>query len=116
MPRIINHNGELFRIHETENRIEYSANDGRTWTTRYIGHTIGKFIQLVHFSDRLIVCTSKGLFQSTNRGRGWTPLYTGKIIGVIKSIQENGKQLLATTTKGLFYSSDGGHVWFPKMG
>lgn len=113
MPRTINHNGELFRIDEVNNRIEYSANDGHTWTTRYIGRTIGRFIQLINFGNRLIACTSNGLYQSTNRGRSWTPLYTGKIIGTIIYIKENGKQLFATTSKGLFISADGGRIWTP---
>ncbi len=115
MPRIANHNGELFRINTEINAIEYSANDGRTWTTRYISNTIGRFIQIIDFNDKLYACTSKGLYQSSNRGRNWTPVYTGKLIGVFDSIYEMGEALWAKTNKGLFFSNDGGKVWLPKL-
>ena len=115
MTDFVHYDGELFRINEEVNGIEYSANEGRTWTIRYFGNSIGRFIQLAKFGDRLLVCTTQGVFQSTTRARNWTPLYTGKLIGAFESLKEIGKKLVAKTSKGMVYSNDGGELWMPML-
>lgn len=115
MLHTVNHKGELFRINSDLNAIEYSANEGRTWTTRYIGNTIGKFIDIINYRNNIYACTSTGLYKSQNRGRSWIAVYTGRWIGMFYSLQELGESLIANTTKGLFYSNDGGEVWMPKL-
>lgn len=73
MPIMINRGKEMLRISPKNNKsLEYSTNQGRTWTIRYMGSPVtGSFIDLMEDGKELLATTDKGLFYSTNDGRGW---------------------------------------------
>lgn len=73
MSQMINLGDELLRISPKDNRkLEYSVNDGRTWSTRYHGsNSVGEFEDLMDNGDEILANTEKGLFYSKNEGRMW---------------------------------------------
>lgn len=111
MPQMINYGSELIRINTSKGRIEYSTNNGSTWSSRYTGTSAGTFIDLLEYGKEIIACTSKGIYYSTNKGSTWSSRYTGSSAGNFSSIQDNGKELLASTSKGLYYSTNKGSTW-----
>lgn len=111
MAKMIHYGSEMLRINEEKGRIEYSTNDGRTWSSRYTGSSAGEFFDLCPYGDELLAVTSKGIYYSTNAGRTWSARYTGSSAGEIESLKDNGSELLATTSKGLYYSKNEGRTW-----
>ncbi|AHF91383.1 hypothetical protein OPIT5_15320 [Opitutaceae bacterium TAV5] len=72
MGTMIHRGRELIRINpDNEQKLEYSANDGRTWVTRYSSAICGDFEELLDNGKEILATTSKGLFFSTNDGRTW---------------------------------------------
>jgi hypothetical protein len=73
MGQMINRGKELIRINPSnKNKIEYSTNDGRSWTTRYSSSSCGDFSELNDNGKEILGTTSKGLYYSTNDCRSWT--------------------------------------------
>ena len=64
---------ELIRISlKDAQKIEYSANDGRSWNARYSGgSSTGSFQDLTDNGKEILGQTTKGLYYSTNDGRSW---------------------------------------------
>jgi hypothetical protein len=71
MGQMINRGKELIRINSSNNKIEYSTNDGRSWNTRYSGSSYGTFSDLIDNGKEILGTTSKGLYYSTSDGRSW---------------------------------------------
>jgi len=72
MSQMINRGKELIRISpKASNKLEYSINDGKTWTVRYSGTSCGNFQDLTDNGREILAQTSKGLYYSTNEGRVW---------------------------------------------
>jgi hypothetical protein len=73
MSQIIQRGRELIRIcPANKNKIEYSTNDGRVWSTRFSGSSHGDFTDLTENGKEILGLTNKGLYYSTNEGRTWT--------------------------------------------
>ena len=73
MAEIINKGNELIRINPTKrNKLEYSKNDGRSWSTRYSGTSCGDFSDLTDNGKEILGITFKGLYYSRNDGRSWS--------------------------------------------
>lgn len=73
MSKILNLGKELLRINPNNpQRIEYSTNDGRSWTNRYQSSFCGNFEDLTDNVKEIIATTDKGLYYSTNDGRSWS--------------------------------------------
>ena len=69
---MINLGKELLRISPKDSKkLEYSSNDGRSWSTRYMGGTAGRFEDLVDNGKELLATTDKGVYYSKNDGRSW---------------------------------------------
>jgi len=72
MGLMVNRGKELIRISPKQpNRIEYSTNDGRSWSTRSSTNSYGDFIDLTDNGKELVAQTSKGFYFSKNEGRTW---------------------------------------------
>lgn len=72
MPTMVSSGRELICISQKDaHHLDYSTNDGRTWTPRFTGTTYGDFLTLVNGGKELLAQTSKGLYYSTNEGRTW---------------------------------------------
>jgi len=54
------------------NKIEYSKNDGRSWSTRSSSSSYGDFTDLTDNGKEILGTTSKGLYYSRNDGRSWS--------------------------------------------
>ncbi len=64
---------EFIRIDPTnDNKIQYSTNDGRSWSSRYSSSSCGDFHDLNDNGKELLATTSKGLYYSKNDGRSWS--------------------------------------------
>ena len=74
MPIMINRGKEMLRISPKDSKkIEYSTNQGRTWTVRYNGSSsAGTFCDLMDAGKEILGTTDKGLYYSTNDGRTWS--------------------------------------------
>ena len=73
MAQMINRGKELIRINPTNrNKLEYSINDGRTWSQRYSGSSYGDLLELTDNGKEILMQTSKGLYYSINDGRTWS--------------------------------------------
>lgn len=114
MPQVINYGKEMIRIDTKRNVIQYSTNNGSSWSTRYSGSSAGVFSDLFPYGKEILACTSKGVYYSTNEGRSWSSRYTGSSCGTFISFAESGNKLFATTSKGLYYSSNQGRSWSKK--
>ena len=73
MPIMINRGKEMLRISPKDSKkLEYSANQGRSWIVRYSGSSnTGAFSDLMDAGKEILGTTDKGLFYSTNDGRSW---------------------------------------------
>ena len=73
IPFMINRGKEMLRISPKDSKkIEYSANQGRSWIVRYSGSSnTGAFSDLMDAGKEILGTTDKGLFYSTNDGRSW---------------------------------------------
>lgn len=74
MGQLIIKGKEILRINpKSTSKIEYSINDGRSWSNRYSGSsTTGDFSDLSDNGKEILGVTSKGLFYSKNDGRTWS--------------------------------------------
>ena len=117
MPQIIHSGGglfskgELLRINPSNNTIEVSTNEGRSWSPRCTNTSYGTFRDLLLVGREILAATSRGLYVSTNSARSFSPRCTNTSYGEFINLQEEGNTLLANTTKGLYYSTNGGRGW-----
>jgi len=74
MANMINRGKEFIRINPKDSkRLEYSINDGRSWSSRFGGGSnVGEFESLTENGNEILATTSKGLFYSKNDGRSWS--------------------------------------------
>ena len=114
MPQIIKSGGglfskgELLRINPSNNTIEVSTNEGRSWSPRCTNTSYGTFRDLLLVGREILAATSRGLYVSTNAARSFSPRCLNSSYGEFLNLQEDGNTLLANTTKGLYYSTNGG--------
>ena len=118
MPQIIKSGGglfskgELLRINPSNNAIEVSTNEGRSWSPRCTNASYGTFRDLLLVGREILAATSRGLYVSTNSARSFSPRCTNTAsYGDFINLQEEGNTLIANTTKGLYYSTNGGRGW-----
>lgn len=72
MSQLIIKDGEMIRINPKDNtKLEYSKNNGRTWSTRFSGSSIGAFHDLNDAGKEILAQTDKGLYFSKTNGRIW---------------------------------------------
>ena len=104
--------GELIRINPSNNTIEVSTNEGRSWSPRCTNTSYGTFRDLLLVGREILAATSRGLYVSTNSGRSFSPRCTNtSSYGDFINLQDEGNTLLANTSKGLYYSTNGGRSW-----
>lgn len=103
--------GELIRINPSNNTIEVSTNEGRSWSPRCTNTSYGTFRDLLPVGREILAATSRGLYVSTNSGRSFSPRCVNSSYGEFINLQDEGNTLLANTTKGLYYSTNGGRSW-----
>lgn len=73
MSQMIIKDGEMIRISPKDNKkLEYSTTNGRSWSTRFSGSSMGEFQDLNENGKELLAVTSKGLYYSTTKGRSWS--------------------------------------------
>ncbi len=73
MSQMIIKDGEMIRICPKDSKkLEYSTTNGRSWSTRFSGSSIGAFTDLVDGGKELLAKTEKGLYYSTTKGRSWS--------------------------------------------
>lgn len=113
MPKTINYGKEFIRVSPKDERhLEYSTNDGRSWTSRCTSNSYGQFIDLIAYGKEILAITSKGIYYSTNEGRSWTSRCTSTSYGTFEHfVSVDGKEFLAQTSKGLYYSKNEGRSW-----
>ena len=117
MPQIIKSGGgffskgELLRINSSNNTIEVSTNEGRSWSPRCTNTSYGTFRDLLPVGREILAVTSRGLYVSSNAARSFSPRCVNSSYGDFINLQEDGNTLLANTTKGLYYSTNGGRSW-----
>jgi hypothetical protein len=117
MPQIIKTRGglfshsELLRINVSQNTIESSNNDGRSWVPRCTNQSYGSYRDLLQMGREILAATSRGIFVSTNGARSFSPRCTNTSYGDFLNLQADGDQLLANTTRGLYYSRNAGRSW-----
>ena len=103
--------GELIRINPSNNTIEVSTNEGRSWSPRCTNTSYGTFRDLLPVGREILAVTSRGLYVSTNSARSFSPRCVNASYGDFLNLQDEGSTLLANTTKGLYYSTNGGRSW-----
>lgn len=103
--------GELIRINPSNNTIEVSTNEGRSWSPRCTNASYGTFRDLLPVGREILASTSRGLFVSTNAARSFSPRCVNTSYGEFINLQDEGSTLLANTSKGLYYSTNGGRSW-----
>ena len=117
MPQIIKtggglfSSGELIRINPSNNTIEVSTNEGRSWSPRCTNTSYGTFRDLLLVGREILAVTSRGLYVSTNSARSFSPRCVNTSYGDFLNLQDEGNTLLANTTRGLYYSTNGGRSW-----
>lgn len=117
MPQIIKTGGglfskeELLRINPSNNAIEVSTNEGRSWSPRCTNASYGTFRDLLLVGREILAATSRGLYVSTNAARSFSPRCVNTSYGDFLNLQDEGNTLLANTSKGLYYSTNGGRSW-----
>ena len=88
--------GELIRINPSNNTIEVSTNEGRSWSPRCTNASYGTFRDLLPVGREILAATSRCVNTS---------------YGEFINLQDEGSTLLANTSKGLYYSTNGGRSW-----
>ncbi len=111
MAQMIQVGKEMIRINPAKNNIEYSTNDGRSWSSRYTSSMYGTFMDLLLYGTEIFAITSKGVYYSSNEGRTWSSRCTSSMYGEFQTLMDGGNELLAQTTKGLYYSTNDGRTW-----
>ena len=65
--------GEMIRISPKDSKkLEYSTTNGRSWSTRFPGASMGAFLNLTDAGKEILAQTEKGLYYSTTKGRSWS--------------------------------------------
>ena len=74
MSTMLNLGKELLRISPKDSqKLEYSTNNGTTWSTRYSGSSsTGNFQDITDNGKEILGTTTKGLYYSTNKGTTWS--------------------------------------------
>lgn len=112
MPQMITYGSELIRINPSNNRIEFSTSNGRTWLTRFSGSSCGRFVDLLEYGNEIIALTDKGVYFSTSSGRTWLARCTSSDARKFTCLQDGGRELLAMTSDGhLYFSTSSGRTW-----
>jgi hypothetical protein len=111
---MINYKGKMYRIDHGSNKIQYSSNNGSSWSTKCSSSSYGDFKHLEEFDGKLYAATSKGVYYSSNDGSSWSSKCTSSSYGEFMSLSAQGDKLFADTSKGLYYSSNKGSSWSKK--
>ena len=111
MAQMIQAGKEMIRINPAKNSIEYSTNDGRSWSSRCTSSMYGTFMDLLLYGTEIFAITSKGVYYSSNEGRTWSSRCTSSMYGEFQTLMDGGNELLAQTSKGLYYSTNEGRTW-----
>ena len=70
MGMIVTHQDLLLRVNTQKNCIEYSKNDGKTWSKQgSVGSNGGDILDLLDNGSELLATTTKGLYYSKNQGK-----------------------------------------------
>jgi hypothetical protein len=73
MGQMIQRGKQLIRINPSnKNQIQYSTNNGSSWSLRYSGSSYGEFSDLIDNGKEVLGMTSKGTYYSTNDGSSWS--------------------------------------------
>lgn len=73
MSQMIIKDGEMIRISPKDSKkLEYSTTNGRSWSTRFQGASMGAFLDLTDAGKEILAQTEKGLYYSTTKGRSWS--------------------------------------------
>ena len=73
MSQMIIRGNEMIRICPSNStKLEYSTTNGRSWSTRFSGSSMGEIQDLNENGKELLAITSKGLYYSTTDGRSWS--------------------------------------------
>jgi hypothetical protein len=73
MSQMIIKDGQMIRISPKDSkRLEYSTTNGRSWSIRFSGASMGAFHDLTDAGKELLAQTDKGLYYSTTKGRSWS--------------------------------------------
>ena len=73
MAQMIIRGKEMIRISPKDSKkLEYSTTNGRSWSTRFSGSSMGEIQDLNENGKELLAITSKGLYYSTTDGRSWS--------------------------------------------
>ena len=94
--------GEMIRYNPSSGRIEFSRNNGRTWSIRYSGNTIGDVRCLISYGTELLVCSDKGVLYSTNRGITWG----------LRSVSHKDFTEMVDAGSEIVATSQDGHIWY----
>ena len=115
MPQMISNGDELIRINFSNNHIEFSHNNGRTWLKRSSNVTQGTFKDLLEYDGCIYACTDKGVFVSTNDGVSWQRKSSSDVAKSLEALQDVGDELLGISEDGhLFFSPNGGVTWMKR--
>ncbi len=69
MSQMIIKDDEMIRISPKDSKkLEYSTTNGRSWSTRFQGASMGAFLDLTDAGKEIL----KGLYYSTTKGRSWS--------------------------------------------
>lgn len=102
--------GEMIRYNPGNGRIEFSNNNGRTWSVRYSGGTIGSVRCLMAYGTELLACSEKGVLFSSNRGITWGVRSVSHKDFV--EMMDAGNEIVATTQDGhIYFSTNKGVTW-----
>ena len=72
MAQMIIKDGEMIRISPKDSKkLEYSTTNGRSWSTRFSGSSMGSIVDLTDNGKEILAQTEKGLYYSTTKGRSW---------------------------------------------
>ena len=73
MAQMIIKDGEMIRISPKDSKkLEYSTTNGRSWSTRFSGSSMGSIKDLTDNGKEILAQTEKGLYYSTTKGRSWS--------------------------------------------
>lgn len=101
---------EMIRYNPGNGRIEFSNNQGRTWSVRNSGSTTGNVRCLMVYGPEILACSQKGVLYSTNKGLTWG----------IRSVSHKdfvemvdaGNEIVATSQDGhIYFSTNKGLTW-----
>ena len=115
MPQMVSYGDELIRINYSNNHIEFSHNNGRTWMRRSSNVTQGTFRDLLVYEGSLFACTDKGVFESTNDGVSWQRKSSSDASKSLETLQDGGDELLGISEDGtLYFSHNSGVTWIKR--